>query len=90
MAKSLAGTRIRERRRMLGMRQGALAKAAGISASYLNLIEHNRRNAAGRVLLALAEALDTRFRDAIDLMKACKGRVIVSGIGKSGKCFSSE
>lgn len=62
MAKSLAGTRIRERRRMLGMRQGALAKAAGISASYLNLIEHNRRNAAGRVLLALAEALDTPLR----------------------------
>lgn len=35
-------------------------------------------------LNALAEALDTRFRDAIDLMKSCKGRVIVSGIGKSG------
>jgi len=35
-------------------------------------------------LNALAEGLDTRFRDAIDLMKACKGRVIVSGIGKSG------
>lgn len=59
MAQSLAGTRIRERRRMLGMRQGALAAAAGISPSYLNLIEHNRRNAAGRVLRAIANALDT-------------------------------
>ena len=33
---------------------------------------------------ALADSLDVRFRDAIDLMIACKGRVIVSGIGKSG------
>jgi arabinose-5-phosphate isomerase len=33
---------------------------------------------------ALADSLDARFRDAIDLMIACKGRVIVSGIGKSG------
>ena len=32
----------------------------------------------------LADSLDARFRDAIDLMIACKGRVIVSGIGKSG------
>ena len=35
-------------------------------------------------LVALADSLDARFRDAIDLMIACKGRVIVSGIGKSG------
>ena len=35
-------------------------------------------------LRALADALDTRFRDAIDVMRACKGRVIVTGIGKSG------
>ena len=35
-------------------------------------------------LAELADSLDTRFRDAIDLMIACKGRVIVSGIGKSG------
>lgn len=35
-------------------------------------------------LNALADSLDARFRDAIDLMIACKGRVIVSGIGKSG------
>tara|TARA_R110002049_G_scaffold117332_2_gene270507 strand:- start:89813 stop:90775 length:963 start_codon:yes stop_codon:yes gene_type:complete len=35
-------------------------------------------------LNALADSLDTRFRDAIDLMKATTGRVIVTGIGKSG------
>lgn len=59
MARSLAGTRIRERRRRLGLSQTALAKEAGISPSYLNLIEHNRRSVAGRVLLSLAGALQT-------------------------------
>ncbi|MGB3246123.1 MAG: KpsF/GutQ family sugar-phosphate isomerase [Sulfitobacter sp.] len=35
-------------------------------------------------LNTLADSLDARFRDAIDLMKSCRGRVIVTGIGKSG------
>lgn len=35
-------------------------------------------------LTVLADALDIRFRDAIDLMNACTGRIIVTGIGKSG------
>lgn len=58
MARSLAGTRIRQRRRSLGVTQSALAAASGISPSYLNLIEHNRRGVAGRVLLGLARALE--------------------------------
>ncbi len=35
-------------------------------------------------LHTLADALDARFRAAIDLMRDTKGRVIVTGIGKSG------
>ncbi|KIN62750.1 Arabinose 5-phosphate isomerase [Sulfitobacter noctilucicola] len=35
-------------------------------------------------LNTLADALDGRFRTAIDLMRDTKGRVIVTGIGKSG------
>ncbi len=57
---ALTGSRVRERRLLLGMRQGELAEAAGISASYLNLIEHNRRRVAGEVLLRLAAALDVK------------------------------
>lgn len=53
----LTGTRIRERRLMQGLRQAELAQKAGISASYLNLIEHNRRRIGGKLLLSLAEAL---------------------------------
>ncbi len=39
------------------MTQKALAADAGISASYLNLIEHNRRAVAGKVLLGIARVL---------------------------------
>lgn len=54
---AITGTRIRERRQVLGLRQSALAAQAGISPSYLNLIEHNRRRIGGKILLRLAEAL---------------------------------
>lgn len=53
----LAGKHIRDRRQALGMRQAELADVAGISPSYLNLIEHNRRKARGDVLERLARAL---------------------------------
>lgn len=54
---ALMGSRIREQRTQQGMRQAELAARAGISASYLNLIEHNRRRVAGEVLARLAKAL---------------------------------
>lgn len=57
--RSLAGTRIRERRTTLGVRQSALARDVGISSSYLNLIEHNRRRIGGKLLLDIAAALQT-------------------------------
>lgn len=53
----LTGTRVRARRLDQGMLQSELAAAVGISASYLNLIEHNRRNIGGKLLLDLARAL---------------------------------
>jgi len=54
---AMIGTRIRERRIARGMRQSELAKAVGISPSYLNLIEHNRRRIGGKLLLQLADIL---------------------------------
>lgn len=54
---ALTGTRIRERRLMLGVRQADLARQAGISASYLNLIEHNRRKIGGKLLIDIARHL---------------------------------
>ena len=54
---ALTGTRIRERRAMGGLKQSDLARQIGISASYLNLIEHNRRRIGGKLLLDIAAAL---------------------------------
>lgn len=54
---SIVGTRIRERRILSGLRQSELARLVGISPSYLNLIEHNRRRIGGKTLIDLAEAL---------------------------------
>ncbi len=53
----LTGSRIRERRLAAGMKQADLARAAGISPAYLNLIEHNRRRIAGKLLNDLAREL---------------------------------
>jgi hypothetical protein len=56
---ALTGGRVRERRLALGQRQADVARAAGISASYLNLIEHNRRRIGPGVLARLADVLGT-------------------------------
>ncbi|MFW8593334.1 helix-turn-helix domain-containing protein [Cribrihabitans neustonicus] len=53
----LTGSRIRERRLILGLRQAELAREAGISPSYLNLIEHNRRRIGGKLLVRIAAVL---------------------------------
>ena len=58
MARSaLTGTRIRARRNLRGLRQAELAREVGVSPSYLNLIEHNRRKVGAELLAALAQAL---------------------------------
>ena len=54
---SILGARIRQRRREVGLTQSELARRIGISASYLNLIEWNKRRIAGTLLRETAEAL---------------------------------
>ena len=54
----LAGARVRERRLALGLRQAEVARVVGISGSYLNLIEHDRRRIGAAVLGRLALALE--------------------------------
>ncbi len=49
------GTRVRALRRREKMTQAQLAERLGISASYLNLIENNRRPLTANLLLKLAE-----------------------------------
>jgi transcriptional regulator with XRE-family HTH domain len=57
MVTALSGSKLRARRIALGLKQGDVARAAGLSASYLNLIEHNRRRVPPDVLARLAAAL---------------------------------
>ncbi|MEZ5665949.1 MAG: short-chain fatty acyl-CoA regulator family protein [Alphaproteobacteria bacterium] len=57
MARIPIGYRLRERRRALGMTQTELAQAVGISPSYANLIEHDRRQIGGALLANLARVL---------------------------------
>lgn len=65
MDRSILGTRIRQRRREIGVTQVELARRIGISASYLNLIELNKRRIAGTLLRKTAEALDLEL-DELD------------------------
>lgn len=51
------GLRIRNQRKSLGISQTGLAKIIGISPSYLNLIEANKRDVGGTLLHKIATAL---------------------------------
>ncbi len=51
------GSRIRKARMAAGVKQADLARQVEISASYLNLIEHDRRRIGGRLVNAIAREL---------------------------------
>ncbi len=63
MVDSVIGTRISEMRRRMGVTQAEMARRIGISPSYLNLIERNKRRIAGTLLRRTAEELDVRVDD---------------------------
>ncbi|MCG3267339.1 XRE family transcriptional regulator [Yoonia sp. I 8.24] len=74
----LTGARIREKRLEQGLRQASVAEAVGISPSYLNLIEHNRRRIGGKLLTDIARLLgvdaslltDGADRNLLDQMRS--------------------
>lgn len=57
------GMRIRRQRMDLGLSQTKLAQLVGISASYLNLIENNKREVGGAILLRIAAKLQLDIED---------------------------
>ncbi|SRR5712671_1638146 len=61
MAQGL-GKRISALRAKEGLSQAAMAARLGISASYLNLVEHDRRPLSANLLLALAKHFDVDLR----------------------------
>jgi len=62
----------------------AAAKTANITDAALLSSARAVLTTEGAALAALAEALDGAFVEAVHLLVSCKGRVIVSGMGKSG------
>jgi predicted transcriptional regulator/transcriptional regulator with XRE-family HTH domain len=62
MARAPIGQRIRKRRQQLALSQSVLAKRVGISPSYLNLIEHNKRAIGGALLHRIAAAIELDSR----------------------------
>ena len=57
------GSRVRSHRRKRQITQVELARRLGISASYLNLIEHNQRSLTAPLLLKVAEEFQLDFRE---------------------------
>lgn len=60
------GPRISSLRRQVGLTQKALADRLGISPSYLNLLEHDRRPISAALLLAVSRSLDVDLRTLAD------------------------
>lgn len=58
MQRTVIGFKLRQHRRQSGITQADLAARVGISASYLNLIENNKRNIGGQLLHRLAQQLE--------------------------------
>ncbi len=60
------GSRVRALRLKEGLTQVEFARRLGISASYLNLIEHNQRSLTAPLLLKIAQELQVDFQDFSD------------------------
>ena len=61
--KIFAGARMRHLRESRGLTQSAMARDLGVSASYLNLVEHNQRPLTAQLLLKLATTYAIDLRD---------------------------
>lgn len=78
---------------MRGLKQAELARQSGISASYLNLIEHNRRRIGGKTLLALSEVLQI---DPSQLTQGAEHAVVselqnaAASVGENGASLAVE
>jgi hypothetical protein len=66
MQKTFIGPHLRRLRLERGETQGAMARALGISASYVNLLENNERSVSVQVLLRLFEAYGVDWREIAD------------------------
>ena len=80
MPRSVIGPKIRARRHVLGITQSSLAATLGISASYLNLIEGNKRRIAGALLKRIGDALGLALED----LDGATERRLIGDLGEIG------
>ena len=78
MPRPVIGPRIRDRRHELGITQVGLAAKLGISPSYLNLIEGNKRSIAGTLLRRIAQELGLGIED----LDGAAERRLISDLGE--------
>lgn len=65
MAKTFIGPQLRQLRRDRGLTQAEVAKALGVSAGYVNLLENNQRSLSVRLLAAITETYEIDWRDLV-------------------------
>jgi predicted transcriptional regulator/transcriptional regulator with XRE-family HTH domain len=78
MPRPVIGPKIRDRRHALGLTQAGLAAHVGISASYLNLIESNKRSIAGALLKRIGDALELPLEE----LDGAAERRLLSDVGE--------
>ena len=79
----LIGTRVRNRRLDLGLRQAEVAQQINISGSYLNLIEHNRRRIVGPLLTQLAKVLEID----VELLEDGRAEAVLGPLSEAAAAF---
>ena len=83
MARALIGRTVRRLRGERDLSQQALATRLGISASYLNLIEHDQRAVTASLLIKLAETLRVDLAALVGHRGAAVGGRAARGVCRS-------
>lgn len=65
MPKTFVGPMLRRLRRMHEQTQAEMAKALGVSAGYVNLLENNQRSLSVRLLMSIADTYQIDWRDLV-------------------------
>lgn len=65
MGKTIIGPQLRQLRRQHGQTQAQMAKALGVSTSYVNLLENNQRSLSVQLLMGLSEVYNVDWRELI-------------------------